>query len=155
MHFNAAKVWLKSFDIYLKSSQHTVKKEHDFVTACLGKAYRDKLHFKGSKYLLRIKRKYCLYLQLRKVVHLLSKNMEIKEIVSFFQSYHATWATGMHNVSFLILNPSEGDVREALLCSRDPKRSKIMFLHKFGSFPTGLSLFQNFFSTNLPKNCKN
>ena len=56
--------------------------------------------------------------------------------------------------SFLLLNPSEGDVREALpgaggapgappifLCSRAPKRSKIMFLHKFGSFPTDLSLF--------------
>ena len=64
-------------------------------------------------------------------------------------------------------NPPKGDVREALpgaggapgappifLCSGATKRSKIMFPHNFGSFPTDLSLFQNFFSTNHKKNAK-
>ena len=53
-----------------------------------------------------------------------------------------------------VLNPNKGDVREALpgvgggpwgppifLCSGATKRSKIMFPHNFGSFPTDLSLF--------------
>ena len=65
------------------------------------------------------------------------------------------------------LNPNKGDVREALqraggapgpppifLGSGATNRSKIMFSHKFGSFPTDLSLFQNFFSTNHKKNAK-
>ena len=67
-----------------------------------------------------------------------------------------------------LINPPKGDVREALpgagggpwgpppifLCSGATKRSKIMFPHNFGSFPTDLSLFQNFFSTNHKKNAK-
>ena len=57
------------------------------------------------------------------------------------------------------LNPNKGDVREALQGAGggprgDRKRSKIMFPHKFGSFPTDFSLFQNFFSTNHKKNAK-
>ena len=67
----------------------------------------------------------------------------------------------------LVVNPPKGDVREALpgagrgpwgppffLYSGATKRSKIMFPHNFGSFPTDLSLFQNFFSTNHKKNAK-
>ena len=66
-----------------------------------------------------------------------------------------------------LINPPKGDVREALpgaggapgappifLGSGATNRSKIMFSHKFGSFPTDLSLFQNFFSTNHKKNAK-
>ena len=70
-------------------------------------------------------------------------------------------------IGYICFNPNKGDVLVALpgaggglgthpifLCSGATKRSKIMFPHNFGSFPTDLRLFQNFFSANHKKIAK-